>query len=587
MKKISIIFFVFVFILLSACDESILGTKPTSNFVDQDVWSNIELVQQYVNDIYRKNSWGWNQTSIRVDEARSYTSGNDFNVNNMIINPDNAGWGNWNGLYGTIRTCNIFLESIDKFSSNTTVDGVSLKDRLKGEVTFFRAWYYAQLINYFGGVPIIKTSYKLTDDFTVPRDSYEDCVKFICDDCDLAASLLPLMNTKDNYGRITKGAALALKSRVLLYAASDLHNTTRFSDFPNPELLGYVGGDRTQRWQAAKNAAKAVMDLGIYSLYKPNPASTGEATKNYEDLFVSKQSVEDIFVRFFSASVGLGVDAGQIWPCGWNGLERNGAINELIDAYEMADGTIFSRTNPAQELEPYKNRDPRFYATMLYEGAKLRPRPSNLVGYDPVGVLQVGTWEKWDKITNSIKYVYGLDGRYSIVYAGGYNNTGTSMLKYIDRNTDLKVSSAVDLTWRYIRYTEIILNYAEACIGLGQDAEARTYINMIRKKAAMPDITESGEALKTHYRNERRIELVFEDHRFFDVRRWLIGSEAYHDVHGVEVVYKLNPDHTTATIPTITPVTIMTGSWEDKGYFFPIARGEINKNPKLIQNPGY
>ncbi len=117
-----------------------------------------------------------------------------------------------------------------------------------------------------------------------------------------------------------------------------------------------------------------------------------------------------------------------------------------------------------------------------------------------------------------------------------------------------------DLTWRYIRYTEILLNYAEACIELGEDAEARTYLNMIRKRAFMPDITESGAALKARYRNERRVEMAFEDQRFFDVRRWLIGSEAYHPVHGVDVVYKLNPDNTTATIPTITPVEIMTGT---------------------------
>jgi hypothetical protein len=132
-----------------------------------------------------------------------------------------------------------------------------------------------------------------------------------------------------------------------------------------------------------------------------------------------------------------------------------------------------------------------------------------------------------------------------------------------------------------------LLNYAEACIELGEDAEALTYLNMIRKRAFMPDITVTGAALKTEYRNERRIEMVYEDQRFFDVRRWMIGPEAYHDVHGVQIVYKLNPDHTTAAIPTITPVLIMTGKWEDKAYFFPITRSEMNKNDLLVQLPGY
>lgn len=144
-----------------------------------------------------------------------------------------------------------------------------------------------------------------------------------------------------------------------------------------------------------------------------------------------------------------------------------------------------------------------------------------------------------------------------------------------------------DLTWRYIRYTEILLNYAEACIGLGEDTEARKYLNMIRRRAAMPDITESGAALKERYQNERRIEMAFEDQRFFDVRRWMIGEQAYHPMHGVEIVYKLNPDKSTAEIPTITPVEITTGKWDDKAYFMPISRSEMNKNTTLVQNPGY
>ncbi len=581
------IFLGFTLVLLSSCNKNFLDTKPSTQFAESDVWSDPNLIQLNLNSIYNQNPWSFSFTSLSVDEARCYDGGNDYNMSNMLMSPDNAGWGDWNGRYRAIRDCNIFLENIDKLPDDPAlIDGVTLKDRLKGEAIFFRAWYYGLLINYFGGVPIITNSYKLTDDFAAERKSYAECAQFISDECDKAAALLPLANTGDNNGRVTKGAALAFKARILLYAASDLHNTT-FSGFSNPELLGYVDGDRNQRWKAAKDAAKAVIDLGIYSLYKPNPASAEEATKNYEELFTSKQSEEDIFIRYFNASVNQGVSYWTVFPNGFGGIETNGAPSELVDAYEMADGTVFSRTIPAQKLEPYKNRDPRFYATILYEGAIFRPRPANLQGIDPIGVLQAGTWERWDATENKIGYVYGLDSRNSAVYGGGYNNTGTSMLKFINRKTDMYVNQQDDLTWRYIRYSEIILNYAEACIGLGEDEEARTYINMIRKKAAMPDVTESGDALKNRYRNERRIELVYENHRFFDVRRWMIGPEAYHPMHGVDIVYKLNPDHTTATIPTITPVEITTGKWEDKAYFLPISRDEMNKNSQLVQNPGY
>jgi hypothetical protein len=131
------------------------------------------------------------------------------------------------------------------------------------------------------------------------------------------------------------------------------------------------------------------------------------------------------------------------------------------------------------------------------------------------------------------------------------------------------------------------MNYAETCIGLGQEDEARTYINMIRKRAGMPYITVSGAALVAEYRNERRIEFYNEDKRFFDVRRWMIGPAAYTTTNKVTVVYKLNPDHTTASVPTITPQLLEKRSWNNNAYFFPLDRNEINKNSKLIQNPGY
>jgi len=582
---------VFTLLLMLSCKKSYLDTKPSTQFAEGDVWTDPNLIQLNMNSIYSQNPWSFNNTSSSgtsgsVDESRSYDGGNDYNMSNMLMTADNAGWGDWNGRYRAIRDCNVFLENIDKLPDDSKLtDGVTFKNRLKGEATFFRAWYYNMLISYFGAVPLITKSYTLTDDFTAARNTYAECVKFIADECDAAAALLPLENTGDNNGRVTKGAALALKSRVLLYAASDLHNTTKFSSFAKPELLGYTDGDRTQRWQAAKDAAKAVMDLGIYSLYQPSPASAAEATKNYEDLFTSSKSVEDIFVRYFSVSAGQGADFWVEFPNGFGGIEYTGPTSEMVDAYEMKDGTTFSRTIPAQNLEPYKNRDPRFYASVLYEGATFRPRPASLQGIDPLGVLRVGTWEKWDG--SKIVYEYGLDSRNSAVYGGGYNNAGTTMLKFLKRTTDMYVNHQDDLTWRFIRYSEIILNYAEACIGLGLDDEARTYINMIRKRAAMPDITESGTALKLRYQNERRIELAFENHRFFDVRRWMIAEQAYHPMHGVDVVYKLNPDHTTATIPTITPVQITDGKWDDKAYFMPISRDEVNKNNKLVQNPGY
>ena len=600
MKNLSVLYMVFllVFILLSSCNKGFLDTQPSTEFPEDDVWKDAALTQAYINDLYNQNPWNWNLTCQLVDESRARSDINDFNFCNMVITSDdptcgnltgNGNYGNWAGTYKSIRACNIFLENIEKFPSSTAlIDGKTLKDRMTGEVTFLRAWYYHMLIMYYGGVPLITKAYVLTDDFTLVRNTYAECVKFISDECDKAAALLPDVNSGANNGRATKGAALALKSRVLLHAASDLHNTAQFSGYAHPELLGYTDGNRTERWQAAKDAAKAVIDLGIYNLYNPNPSSGADATKNYQNLFLSTQSGENIFYRFFAASANKGVGGFELAPNGWISNARVGAVNELVDAYEMSDGTVFSRTNPAMKVEPYKNRDPRFYATILYEGAKLAPRNPALAGIDPIGVMQTGTWETWDNNTSSIVNVYGLDSRNSVMASWNCNNCCATSRKYLDPSVEIFWQLYnQDLIWHYIRYGEVLLNYAEACIEMNQDAEARTYLNMIRKRAFMPDITESGAALKTRYRNERRIEMAYENQRFFDVRRWLIGQEAYHAVHGVNVVYKLNPDHTTATIPIITPVEIMTGSWDDKAYFMPISRDELNKNNKLYQNPGY
>lgn len=577
-------------IVIISCNKNFLNKDSLTEFSSASEWGDPALAATFINGIYNELPAGLAMNAGNVDEARSRDA-DGLSFNNMVITQDDGEYGNWSNAYGSIRHCNVAIENISKSSFDPTpINGVTLKDRMVGEAHFLRAYIYFRLTNYYGGVPIITNVYGLTDSFKIAQNSYADCIKFIVSDLDSAANMLPIVQSGDDDGRATKGAALALKSRVLLYAASDLHNpqknTSVVNGFAHPELLGYVDGDANARWQAAKDAAKAVIDMSVYSLYKPNPASASEATQNYGDLFISTKSVEDIFVKYSAASTGGGYDGWVVVPNGWYGNGGVGAINELVDAYDMADGSKFSRSNPAQAAQPYSNRDPRFYATVLFEGNKYRARPADLTIYDPIGVGQFGSWEKWDNSANKMYPVYGLDTRNSIANSWNGNECGATMLKFVNKSVDIQ-KSRQDLTLRWIRYGEVLLNYAEACIELGQDAEAQTYINMIRKRAFMPDVTSTGSALRADYRNERRIEMVYEDQRFFDVRRWMIGPEAYHDVHGVQIVYKLNPDHTTANIPIVTPIVIRPGKWDNKAYFFPITRSELNKNDKLIELPGY
>ena len=580
-------------LFFTSCSKD-LEVKPLGEISEAYVWSDPKLTEAFINYIYYNFDIGdlramGERYAALIDECHQWFQWDEFN--NGLITPDVLpNWGStWSYHYQNIRNCNLFFENVDKIKfDNTLTDGKTLKDRMSGEVHFLRAHNYHMLVSLFGGVPIIKNAYDLTDDFKAKRDTYKDCIQFIVDECDQAASMLPEVQTGANKGRATKGAALALKARTLLYAASDLHNTTVFPGFSNPELIGYTDANRTARWQAAKDAAKAVIDLGIYSLYKATPAPGDSVAKNIKGYFISRNmESEDIFMASYLALSKRNNTALSSGPNGWHCYGHNTPISELVDDYEMKNGTSFSWLNPAQAAAPYKNRDPRFYSTILYEGAYWKPRPADITGLDPVGVIQVGSWETWDAQNNKMVEIFGLDTRKGVVdnWNGGY--TGYYNHKTLDpaENGQFYGSS---VPWRFFRYGEVLLNYAEACIELGQDAEARTYINMIRTRAGMPDITESGTALRDRYRHERRIEFAIEHQRFYDVRRWVLGTQKLNSpVHGIQLVYKLNPDKTTSTVPTITHYAVQTRKWLDKAYFLPILRSEMNKNDLLIQNPGY
>lgn len=594
-KYLYIFTLLFSALLISSCSHDFLNTDPATEFSEQAVWTDAALVETYINNLYKKLDEPLTDgrgKSMIVDEAhyRGNTSARNFN-NGLISQDGIPAWnysGNytWNVLYKSIRYCNIFFENVDRvpFTSNVT-DGKTLKERMTGEVHFLRAMYYFHLANIYGGVPIITDVYSLEDDFQIERSSYKETIDFIIDDIDKAVGLLPEDHSGVNRGRVTKRAALALKSRVLLYAASDLYNTEIFPEYQNQDLIRYTDNNRTERWLAAKNAAKAVIDMNKYSLYQPNPASAEEAAENYFNVFVSKDTEEDIFVKYFTVTVG------QRWglytsPNGYHGWGASAPLGNLIDDYEMADGTKFDWSNPEHAAEPYKNREPRFYGTILHNEAPWRVRPADAQGMDPDNRIQTGRREVWNASTNSVDVIYGVDTRNSPIEDWNGSETGYYTKKYLNPNNDAQYVRQ-SVTWRFFRYAEILLNYAEACIELGEEDEARTYINIVRKRAGLPGINETGNALKERYRNERRIEFAFEDHRFFDVRRWVIGDEAYQPALRADIIYKLNDDKTTAARPIVAHKVFEERKWVNKMYYFPILRDEMNKNDLLIQNPGY
>jgi len=593
MKKI-ILSILIVSSTLTACNDDFLDVAPLDKYSDATVWNDPNLIRAFVDNIYlgqhhgfhvemmssladeSMDVWWWETQPILKGEINSTYLG--------VLSPWHwtgvYGDISWNSLYKQVRACNLFLER----SENSTLDENQL-NQLIGEVRFLRAYYYSWLMNFHGGVPLIDKVLTQDDELATPRNTLEETVAFIVADCDAAASLLQIGGDK---ARATRGSVLALKSRVLLYAASDLFNSEASwaTGFTNPELVSYIGGDRTARWQAAKDAAKAVIDLGAYNLYGgTSPGSPAQATQNYIDLFLNYGSEEDIFLSFYDiinrgdwnlANVGL--------FNGPNGFENWGGhvpIGQLVDAYEMSDGTQFDWSNPTHKATPYANRDPRFYANILYDGAYWKQRPPSTIDLDPQGKIQTGYYQQADGSSKP-----GLDTRQGPVQDWNGTYTGYYTRKFIDPSVDHSLSTRQKYPWRQMRYAEVILNYVEACLELGEEGEAKTYLNMIRNRAGMPDVPggESGLTLKERYRNERRIELSYEQHRYFDIRRWMIGPDVIKNAQGIDILYPAG-----STTPTYTVVpNVQERGWSDnKSYFLPILLDEINRNSNLIQNPGY
>ena len=590
MKKITYkLIGLLLLIQLSSCNEDFLDRQPMNQYGEGAVWSDLAMMEHFVNQIYYNIGHSFDRPMLGVltDESM-FDPGSDQghgNVMKSLITPSDYSifdtWSRtqkmrWSHSYASIRACNLFLEQVEA----NTYDDEAFKNRLIGEVHFLRAYHYHNLVFLYGGVPIITNAYELGDDFMAARNTFEETINFIAEECDKAAALLPLHQEGSNYGRATKGAALALKARVLLYAASDLYNSNGSwtNGYEHPELIGYVGGDRTARWQAAKDAAKAVIDLGVYSLYKAEPAPGDSIAQNYGEIFTLKQTSEDIFVRNFTESFqhwtyNIGI---QNLPAGYRGWANVSPLNQMVDDYEMSNGEEFDWSNPEHRANPYQNREPRFYADIFYDGAKWRPRQDDVAPLDPHGIIQTGWYEQPDG-----SWLGGLDSRNSPVTT--WNGTYTGY--YLRKFQDITVNAPLEISpvpWRFIRYAEVLLSYAEASMELGEEEEARKYVNMIRTRAGLPDIHSSGEELKEDVRHERKIELMFEDHRFFDIRRWMIAPEVITDGYGVDIRYPLGADK-----PTYEIIHVQDREWKDRFYFMPIKLDELNKNSALVQNPLY
>lgn len=547
--------------IFAGCSDY-LDTYPGDKYDDATVWGNAVYAEQFVFNIYQgiPYPYQWYLSGALVDEqVPNQVDGVVTRVTESNLTPDDLAafadnWGAcmegwwWNSAYSKVRACNKFFFEVEEIPFPTP----EKKEQMMGEVHFLRAYFYYVLMAQYGGVILMDEPVEMGDNFNIPRSSFEQTIDFIVADLDAAINSEALASQTDKT-RGTVGAALALKSRVLLYAASDMHHNLSWAgDYSYPELIGYPNSSASlQRslYEEAKKAAELCMAQG-YSLYDVDE----DKSKNFADLFLQMSSDEQIFItKYDKLNWGYWATDWPAWitgPPSYGGYALNTVTANLANTFENADGTEFNWE--AQRGDPYSNRDPRFGGSILHNG-------SHWYSWG---------WDNWIDIA-------GWD--YVSLESQG---TGYFMKKFISPlENDWYYGTPQPQPYIQIRYAEVLLNYAEACLALGEEGSARSVMNQIRERAGMPEISssESGSALLKRYRNERRVELAFEGHRLFDVRRWLIAPNAYVPARGV------NYDYSEYTEIVVDP----NRKWNDSHYLIPIQRDEINKNTALIQNPGY
>ncbi len=550
MKYYKLIFPVFIVLLVAGCDY--LDYNQAQLHTADDVFqSSSPRSKQFLTAIYGMLPGGFNDVgaAMRASASDDAEENNDY----ADIQKMNDGrWdakltvdGKWGALYSGIRAANLFLTHFDLDALKDRKYNDDYQELLEQyrlypyQARFLRAFFYFKLIKRYGHVPLITEVLTPDSANKVKPSSYQEVTRFIVAECDAIIPFLPVDYTiipNKETGRVTRGAAMALKAKTLLYAASPLHNPSADRD----------------KWIAAAKAAKAIIDAGWYTL-----------EPEYSDIFNNLASKELIF----------GIRQGNAnsfernnFPGGYQGANLNGTnpSQNLVDAYEMQQtGLPINAPGSGYDFEhPYQGRDPRLKATIIVNNSQWKSR-------------KVQIWNN------------GLDGPPE----DQATETGYYLKKYVVEGVSLEPTHTTTArhVWIAFRYGEILLDYAEAMNeAYGPDdpgnlaMTARQAVNKIRERSAMPDFPAgmSKEDFREKLRNERRVEMAFEDQRFWDIRRWKIGPSTT-AIYGVEVVKESDDSF------TYTSRLVEQRVWNDKMYFYPIPQGEIFKNKDLKQNPGW
>ena len=480
---------------LSSCNDWLDGVTQTATVSDEIVWQDAANVDKNVNAFYTYlNKYGqFGEAQFQGSLTESLTDAfkygsvslghraghpNNYVFNPEVVSPDGCLYNVWTQslAYGGIRQINQFLEMQKQYSKFSKEENA----RWEAQARFFRAFLYFQLAKRHGGVIIYKD---LPSSNEKEISTAEETWKFIAEDLDFAAANLPAEWAAVNKGRITKGAAYAFKSRAMLYA---------------------------EKWQEAYDAASEVEKLNLYDL-----------VANYADAW--KGHNKEAIIEFdYNKDSGPNHSFDQYYVPQCDGYDFGGLgtpTQEMVEAYETKDGKTVDWTKwhtKTTEVPPYANLEPRFAATVIYAGC---------------------TW-KGKKMDCSVGGTNGAFMPYrEQPYSYGKTTTGYFLRKLMDETlTDVK-SVKSSQPWVELRFAEVLLNKAEAAYRLNKYSEAQNLMNRVRARVGLPGKNSTGEAWFKDYRKERKVELAYEGHLFWDMRRWKLAHIEYNNYrcHGMKI----------------------------------------------------
>ena len=575
-------------LMLSGCIDHVLDREPLNLVLDSDVWESEQLVDIYLVALYDAIPIGFPNSpaafQANFTDESSYHEENppvsNYGNQRIALNPT---------MYDWIRKANYFLDKI--MTSSLTEDQIK---SLAAECRFIRAYYYFDLVKKYGGMPIITEVQNFEaslEELQVPRNKEDEVYAFILTELDEAIKDLPEEWDSNNENRATKSVALALKSRAMLYAGS----IAKYGNVQLDGLIGIPAEKADQYFTESLNASTSIIESNRFALYDQlyDPGTgSGDPAANYQNIFLDEGNKEVIFQKAYSfPDKAHSYDNFNV-PEGYT-TNQGSAICptlEMVASYEYIDGSAGKLAIENKEFdspdELYQNKDPRFEGSILRSGSAFADRPVQIYRgiYDGDGTLyeSLAPFPK-DPSVNQV----GLDGPFP---TGNYSKTGFYIKKYLITSAAVVEPGFSDQNYIDFRYAEILLNQAEAAFELGEKPIALAAINQVRARAGIKLLTEAELTLE-RLRNERKVELAFEDKRFWDIRRWRIGTELFKSTYasGLWPYLKYNNGDYRYIFESVRGYPIDGGLpriFNQRDYYSNLS-GYISTNENIVNNPGW